>query len=879
MTWLALRTVVRRPTGSVAMFVSFVAGATVVIAALLLIEAPLRAQPASDGGEGIDALVIGEEPAGSEVTLDEDLPAPLARAIGRIESALAPSFALADRASLVDGTLTGTLQDLDGVVGAAPVVRVSVSVAGADGDAVVARSGPPAGRNWGSVDVEEARLLEGDAPQAVGEVALDDALASAAGVRPGDDVRIAATGPAETYRVVGTVEWTGRDDVTTTPTVWFDDAHAGALRGAPAGSVDAIALRFAARADHSALLAEVRRVAGDHDVLVGRRLAELEDPAWAETRRWLPVIGASFLGIAILAVTVVTANVLGVALQRRQREVALLRTIGATPRQARRLVGQEAVVVAVAAGLVAAPLAHLLADRLIRGLTDVGALPTSLPVPVTPWSALVGIALVATMARVGAAVAARGPTKGAPAVAAFDAAGASALPGRARTATGIGFAALGSAGVVVPPFVVGPLFAAASAATASLFLIAAAGMLAPWVVFGVARAGARRSSTRPGSVRFLAFSSLRSRTAQAGAICTTVIVAGAFAAVGIGAQFQQAATAEHQLVDGTRSDHLVVGDAGALPKSVVDDLGAQPAIASVSGVATRPVRHVFQEFGFGGAEAATQETVRALWVDPATVGDAIDLGISGGDIRSLTSDGVVVGREHATMAGLTIGDTTTVTLADGTTHELQVIALHDNELAFGELVVSQDLTDDPAARSFVDAVHLTAAQGVSAEDVSAAITTLRGRYPGLQMRTEEDALRDVRTRHQPELWANVLLLSTLCGLAYLAVLNTLVTGALDRSREFALLRVAGAHVRQMVRQARFEAAMLGSVTLAISTAIAGTTLVALQMAFTGSVVPQVPAGMLVALFGLPLVALMSATEVATRVALRGSAVETIGTER
>lgn len=231
------------------------------------------------------------------------------------------------------------------------------------------------------------------------------------------------------------------------------------------------------------------------------------------------------------------------------------------------------------------------------------------------------------------------------------------------------------------------------------------------------------------------------------------------------------------------------------------------------------------------------------------------------------------------MAGLSVGETTSVTLADGTTHELRVIAIHERELAFGALVLSQDLVDDPPARTFVDAVHLTAAEGATADEVSAGVAALRGRYPGLQVRSQEDLLHDLRARHQPELWANVLLLSTLCGLAYLAVLNILVTGALDRAREFALLRVAGAHTRQIVRQTRFEATVIGAVALGTSAAIAGTTLVALQLSFTGSVVPQVPAALLAALFGLPLLALIGAMEVATRAALRRSPVHTIAADR
>src|SRR5262249_57172570 len=63
----------------------------------------------------------------------------------------------------------------------------------------------------------------------------------------------------------------------------------------------------------------------------------------------LVALSGVFGGLAVMVAVFVVASTLGLSLQLRRRELALLRAIGATPRQLRRMVRSEAILIALPA--------------------------------------------------------------------------------------------------------------------------------------------------------------------------------------------------------------------------------------------------------------------------------------------------------------------------------------------------------------------------------------------------------------------------------------------------------------------------------------------------------------------------------------------------
>ncbi|MFJ4796102.1 FtsX-like permease family protein [Kitasatospora purpeofusca] len=148
--------------------------------------------------------------------------------------------------------------------------------------------------------------------------------------------------------------------------------------------------------------------------------AELATPAAvrkAAAGPGLMVIAAAFGEIAVLVAFFVVVNALGFALRQQHRELALLRTVAATPRQTRRLVRGEVLVTVL---LVTGPgwaLGAVAARWFLAALQRRGMAAPGVRVPGTPVPMLVALGVVLLVGLAAAAVAARRISRIAPAAA------------------------------------------------------------------------------------------------------------------------------------------------------------------------------------------------------------------------------------------------------------------------------------------------------------------------------------------------------------------------------------------------------------------------------------------------------------------------------
>ncbi|WP_408896778.1 FtsX-like permease family protein [Nocardioides sp. R1-1] len=141
-------------------------------------------------------------------------------------------------------------------------------------------------------------------------------------------------------------------------------------------------------------------------------LAESAGGAPAPDDGTLVILGAVVGGWGAMIVLFSVASTVGITTGQRAGEIGLLRTIGATPRQARRLIARETAVIAVTAALLGA-LGASLAGRLLFGLIRSGGL-VSQRTDYDAGPASVGAAalLVLAVSALAAAVAARRATRG-----------------------------------------------------------------------------------------------------------------------------------------------------------------------------------------------------------------------------------------------------------------------------------------------------------------------------------------------------------------------------------------------------------------------------------------------------------------------------------
>ena len=184
----------------------------------------------------------------------------------------------------------------------------------------------------------------------------------------GTRLTLAATGPARTVTVVGVAR--PRHPVSQQTAIFLTDAEATRLAGHP-GRVDAIGVLAAPGFDAGRL----RAAAGGAQVLTGGARGAAEYPELERTRTTLIPVTAAFGGLAMFIAIFVVASTLGLSIQQREREIALLRAVAATPGQIRRMIAWEAAIVALAGSAAGIWPGIVLGRALAHGLMRHGIVP------------------------------------------------------------------------------------------------------------------------------------------------------------------------------------------------------------------------------------------------------------------------------------------------------------------------------------------------------------------------------------------------------------------------------------------------------------------------------------------------------------------------
>src|SRR5215208_6841948 len=157
--------------------------------------------------------------------------------------------------------------------------------------------------------------------------------------------------------------------------VFLADGEAARLAGHP-GWVDAIGVLAGPGFDASAVRAASRGAV----TLTGDARGKAESPDLQDARTTLIAVTASFGGLALFIAIFVVASTMGLSIQQREREIALLRAVAATPRQIRRLIAWEAAIVGLIGSVIGLWPGALLGRALGEGLVEHGIAPPDLTV-------------------------------------------------------------------------------------------------------------------------------------------------------------------------------------------------------------------------------------------------------------------------------------------------------------------------------------------------------------------------------------------------------------------------------------------------------------------------------------------------------------------
>ncbi|WP_328298644.1 ABC transporter permease [Streptomyces sp. NBC_00435] len=664
---------------------------------------------------------------------------------------------------------------------------------------------------WGSTAFSPAGLSAGRAPAAPGEVVLGGGRA------PYADGRVTLDTPAgnREFRVVGRTD---------RPGAWFSDTEARALSGHP-GTVDAIAV-FGADAER------VRAaVDGRAQVLTGAERAM--DPQLAGAREMLAGLGGSFGGIATLVAVFTAAGTVALSVGQRSREFALLRAVGATPRQIRRTVATEALLVAPVAGVLGCVPGIALAAWWFGQLRAKGAIPAAVDLTVG-WIPLVsglGVALVTALLAGWAA--ARRPARIRPGQALAAAAVERLRPGWIRTPLGLAALAGGAACAGLAATSSGPDAANAALGVVMLFMLAVA-LLGPLI----ARACAAllglplRAAGAPGS---LAAANSRTNARRLASAITPIVLAMAFSSTLVFLHTSQDRAVRQQQEAGLLADHVVT-----------DPRDPDRAVAAGAVALTRT--SVLAVVGSGPERLIQSASAQGVTGDITTVED---LGVVSGDLARLAPGKVAVDRTLAAADHATVGDRMELRLPDGTRATPEIVAVYSRGLGLGEITL-------PAADL---AGHTTAGRPTE--------LLVRGPLPADfgPAQSASDWTTAQSLEREVNAWANTTMAAVLGGFAAVAAANTLVMTVLDRRRELGMLRLVGSTRRQVLRMLRWEALLVSGAGITLGSAIALATLIPLTRAVTGTA-PYVPPTVYAAFAAAATLLTLAATTLPARSTLR-----------
>ncbi len=707
------------------------------------------------------------------------------------------------RPALLPASAQGRLAALPGVRSAVGDVAFPLTVVGRDGVPLPTEGGTSAhGHGWPSAALTPYRLLRGRAPAAPGEVVLDARLVRSGGFRLGGQVRVVTPDGSEAFRLSG-VASAARAQQERQSSVFFTQARAQQLSGLGLG-FNAIAVRSGRGIDQGRLRDRIHAVVGDSLQVLDHRhasAADAGDPR-AFDRVQLVAVVASGGGLTVLITVFVVAGTIAFAVARRRRELALLRAVGATPGQARRLLLRQIGLIGLLAGAAGCAPAHLLLGPAANALASVGLAPDGFALTPSwiPYAVAVAagvlVSLLATLVAAHRALAVR------PGEAMVE----SAQPPRRLSAVRVlaGLAALGGGTTLVVVL----SSAALSYATLSAFLFMTGVALLGPLVLGLPSALAGRLLLRGGGTGFLAGSALVTGRFRTGAVGAAIALVVALA----GTQVLELGTAqravERSAADRVQADRVLVAHAGGgLPPPLAERLDRLPGVAAAGVVSTE----VFL-LDHGLTRHGSSWDAAGVDVRPGT----LDLDVRAGSLADVTGDGVAVSDTVARAGGLAVGSAVDARLADASPARLRVVAVYTRANGLGDVVLPHAVALAHAAEPLDSGVFVAG----SGPQLNRELAGVARATPTVAVLSRSGYLRQVTAEEKDNARAQWVIVALMVGVAIMAALNTGAMAAAERRGELVLARLTGASRIQVAGALTLEALVTALVGISVGVAVA-----------------------------------------------------------
>jgi putative ABC transport system permease protein len=693
-----------------------------------------------------------------------------------------------------------------------------------------------------SVDPKNTRfnpltLVRGRWPTRDHEIAIDSGTAKRKHFAPGDEIGVSARGPIERFRITGVAELGAVASIGGATLAIFDLRTAQRLLDKP-GRLDYVYIAAKPGVSTAKLISAIRPM-----LPATAKVASATAQAASDARDTSRGVGfiqkflLAFGGIALFVGSFVIANTLSITIAQRTRELATLRTIGASRRQVLTSVIAEALVV----GILGAVAGLFLGVGLAKGLNAVFKsagidLPQAGLVFATRTivvSLIVGIGVTFLAALRPAVRATRVP----PIAAVRE--GATLPPGRFARWRPIGALVLAAAGIaslcyglfksglgttgVLAFLGIGCLLLFLGVALFSAKLVPPLATALGWpaaLVGGVAarlaRENAARNPTRTAS------------TAAALMIGLALVTFVAMLAQGLRQSFRSS-------VDELfRSDYALTAQNNftPIPPAAADALAKQPGVEAVASVRADQGRAYGKTLFVTASDPEMKTVLKLDW----TVGSQAALG-------QLGADGAVVPKSFAKKHRLGVGSPVRMQLPSGrflTFHVRGVFDPPNGGSPFGDVTMSRRTFDANYAQPKNLYTFVNVHGGVSDATTTRLKKTLKA-YPNAKLQTESEFKDNQLSGLNQVLNVLYVLLALSIIVSLFGIVNTLVLSVFERTRELGMLRAIGTtrwQVRWMITFESVMTALIGAVLgLALGVILAG--LIAARLDFVVFTLPIV----------------------------------------
>ena len=711
--------------------------------------------------------------------------------------------------------LPDTADAIGGVAGEAQLI-------GADGKAIVFGGAPNLGFSVDPTkpDFNVLTLTEGSWPGA-GEVVIDVATASKKKLEVGEEIGVQAEGPVVKFKISGLVKFGSVDTIGGATLAGFNLPTAQALFR-KVGKLDQIRVAGKPGVSQTRLVSEIRAILPPGtQVRTGTEQATEDAKDTNEFISFLRYFLLAFGVIALFVGAFVIFNSLSITIAQRTRELATLRTLGASRRQVRFSVIVEALVMGTLASIVGLFLGLALATGLFKLFDAVGfTLPNS-GLVFTTRTIIVALLLGIIVTLIASILPAFKATRVPPIAAVRE--GATIAPGRfARFRTPVAgvITILGFAGLLWGIFgpgldttkillfmILGMVLIFIGVAMLSAPLIPGLTGILGWpgariggAAGALARDNARRNPQRTAS------------TAAALMIGLALVTLVATLAAGITQSFTGAVNSIF------KGDYAITAqnDFSPIPIDAANAAAQAPGVIAVGSVRTG------ETLVFGKSEFSTA-------VDPGAK-DVINLDwVEGSNavFAELGQDGAFVDEDFAKKHDLKVGSPIKVTFVNGNTGTFVIKGIFDPPSGgspFGVVTISAESWDaqNPSPKNVYSFLLLS---GGETDANAAALEQALAPFPNAKVATRQQFVDNQISGLKSILNILYVLLALSVVVSLFGIINTLVLSVFERTREIGMLRAIGMTRRQTRRMIRHESvitSMIGAIIgIALGVLLAG----------------------------------------------------------